>query len=89
MSNMIDKERLTEDEAKKRLIKLIDLKYSNNVCEMCGLPCLHHRGDTCVRSNCVEEKEECHVWKVYREKIKAKVVWMKITVTAEREKTGW
>ena len=44
---------------------------------MYGLPCLLHRGDTRIRSNRVEEKEECHVWKAYREKIKPIVIWIK------------
>ena len=42
-----------------------------------------------MRSNCVDEKKECQVWKLYREKIKPMVVWMKRVVAEENYKTGW
>ena len=42
-----------------------------------------------MRSYHVEEKEECHVWKLYREIVKPMVVWMKRAVAEEKEKTGW
>ena len=40
MTNMIDVEMLTADEAKKRLNKLIDLDDYNDACETCRLPYL-------------------------------------------------
>ena len=36
---MIEVEKLTEDEAKKRLNELIDLDNFNDACEVCGLTC--------------------------------------------------
>ena len=86
---MIEVEKLTEDEAKKRLDDLIDLDYHNDACVTCGLPCLLHKGDTCMRSNSVETEEEYCVLKVYREKMKPIGVWMKRSLAAERKQTGW
>ena len=88
-NKMIEVEKLTEDEVKKRLNVLIDLYDTNDTWEICGLPCLLHRGDTCIRSNHVKEKEEFRVLKAYRQKIKPIVVWMKRVVAEEKEKTGW
>ena len=79
-NNMIDVEKLTADEGEKRLKELIDLDVYLDACEMCGYLCLLHRREMCVRSNGVDQKEECHVWKLYREKIKPMVVWMKRVV---------
>ena len=40
MTKMIDVEKLTADEGKKRLNKLIDLDDYLDACETCGLPLL-------------------------------------------------
>ena len=87
-NKMMEVEKLTEDKAMMRLNYFIYLDDYNDTCVTCGLPYLLHRGDTCIRSNCVEMGKECLVWKMYREKIKPIVVWMKRAVVAEKEQTG-
>ena len=74
MTNMIDIEKLTADKGKKRLNELVGLDDYLDTCETCRLLRLLHRGETCTRSNHVDEKEEFCVWKLYREKIKPMVV---------------
>ena len=76
-NKMIEVEKLTEDEVKKRLNDLIDLDDYRDACATCRLLGLLQRGNKCMRSNCVKMEEECHVSQKNRENIKPKVLWIK------------
>ena len=70
MTKIIYVEKLTADEGKKRLNKLIDLDDYKDSCQVCGLLCLLHKEEACMRSNHVDLEEKCQVWKEYIGKIR-------------------
>ena len=68
----MDVQKLSEDEVRKRLNGLIEVNDYSYECQNCSLPVLLHKG-TCTQSNPADEKEECQVWKNFRNKLKPKV----------------
>ena len=72
----MDVKKLSEDEVKKRLNKLIYVNDCSDECQKCGLPQLLHIG-ACTWINRTDEKEEFQVLKDFSKKMKPLVIWMK------------
>ena len=66
---LIDKAKMTKDEAKKHLYAMVDLDDYLDECKTCILPDLLNKENTCTRKNQAEMEEECKIWKEYRDMI--------------------
>ena len=85
MASIIDLEKLSDDNLKKRVLGLISTDDWIDECTQCGRPSLLHKPGLCTRSEKEDDAVILKIWKDFRSRMKNIIVAVKAEINKDKE----
>ena len=85
MASIIELEKLSDDNLKKKVLGLISVEDWNDDCSQCGRPSLLHKPGPCTQSEKEDDAVILKIWKDLRSRMKNIILAMKAEINKDKE----
>ena len=85
MASIIDLDRLSDDNLKKRVLELISIDDWMDECSQCGRPALLHKPGPCTRSEKEDDSIVLNIWTDFRSWMKTVIMAVKAEIHKDKE----